>query len=108
MRLMQQIYRQSKEVVVWLYSYQPNLSPLANTSTWNIVKNDKDRKLVKLPLWSLRMFHHPWFMRIWVLQEVVYARDIAIICQHGDKRINYITWDEARDLGVALPRSMQR
>lgn len=77
---MQQIYRQSKEVVVWLY--QPNLSPLANTSTWNIVENGKDRKLVKLPLRSLRMFHHPWFMRIWVLQEVVYARDIAIICQH--------------------------
>lgn len=54
---MQQIYRQSKEVVVWLY--QPNLSPLANTNTWNIFENDKDPKLVKLPLWSLRMFHHP-------------------------------------------------
>ena len=39
-------------------------------------------------------------MRIWVLQEVVYARDIATICQHGDKRINYITWDEARDVGL--------
>lgn len=94
-RLMQEIYQQAQEVVVWLY--QPNPRTLGDVSTWNIVENDGDRRLTKLPLWSLKIFYHPWFMRVWVLQEIVYARDIIVVCQNDHTRIGYITWDEARD-----------
>ena len=94
--LMKQIYQQAREVVVWLY--QPT-STLIDGNTWNIVDGDRDRRLTKLPLWSLDMFRHPWFMRVWVLQEVVYARNITIVCQHDDNMIGCIKWDDARDYG---------
>ena len=97
-RLMRQIYQQAKEVVVWLN--QPSFTTFAESIAWNIVKNDKDRRLAKLPLWSLKMFHHPWAMRVWVLQEVVYAQNITIVSQRDDNRVGYITWDEALDFGA--------
>lgn len=95
---MKQIYQQSKEVVVWLY--QSAFTVFANGATWDIVTKDKDRRLTKLPLGSLGMFHHPWFMRVWVLQEVAFARDITVLFQRDDKRIVHTTWDEALDFGI--------
>lgn len=85
---MKQIYQQAREVVVWLY--QPTLATSGDSTTWNIVEKDNDRRLTELPLWFLRMFHHSWFMRVWVLQEVVYGRIISIIYQHDEKRTGRI------------------
>ena len=98
-RLMKQIYQQAKEVVVWLY--QPVFTASADSTTWNIVENDRDRRLTKLPWWTLKMFYHPWFMRVWVLQEIMYAQAINIVCQRDENRTACITWDEARDCGGA-------
>ena len=37
-------------------------------------------------------------MLVWTLQEVIFARDIAIASQHDVKSNADITWDEALDL----------
>ncbi|CAF9915090.1 hypothetical protein IMSHALPRED_002338 [Imshaugia aleurites] len=69
-------------------------------TTWNVVKIDKDRRLAKLALWPMEMFHHEWFMRLWVLQEVVYAQYITILFQLHDKRKSYRPWAEALEFGT--------
>ncbi|TVY43817.1 Heterokaryon incompatibility protein 6,OR allele [Lachnellula subtilissima] len=51
----------------------------------------------------------PWFLRIWVIQEVVYARDIQFFCGEWESR-----WGKARQasmslalmLGIRLTRSV--
>ena len=93
-----QIYQQTQEVVVWLY--EPPFTLFNISATWDIVENDKDRRLTNLPLWSLKMFRHPWFLRVWVLQEVVHAHYITILFQLDDQSIGYRPWDEVLDLGV--------
>ena len=34
--------------------------------------------LVEYPMSQLRLLQHPWFMRVWILQEVAYAREIVL------------------------------
>ena len=97
-RLMKQIYQQAKKVTVWLY--QPSSTTSAKISSWNVVKKGEDWQLIKLPPWSLRMFYHPWFMRVWILQEIVYARRITVIVQNGGESTRTRPWDEIIDLGI--------
>ena len=52
---MKQICQRAREIVVWLYD-TPSTT-FDESAAWNIVKNDKDRWLTKLLLWSLKRFH---------------------------------------------------
>ena len=49
----------------------------------------QDYPVAEYPIFALRIFRHPWFMRIWILQEIAYAE--RIIFQVG-KKTTY--WDE--------------
>lgn len=95
-RLTKQIYQQVKAVIELLY--RPPFATFADSTAWNIVQNENDRGFTKLHLRPLKMVHHPWFMLVWTLQEVIFARDIAIASQHDVKSNADITWDEALDL----------
>lgn len=94
--LMCQIYQKAKQVIVWLYRPEP--TPPGDNEPWVMVQKpgfedyhlnednvwirtpraQVDYKVVELPWYALTMFQHPWFLRIWILQEIAYARDIVI------------------------------
>lgn len=98
-RLMSRIYHNARRVVAWLA--QDEVSPMAEDmnhhGTWTIVKKSsvmsnnadererwnripiepRDYPVVEYPMSALRIFRHPWFMRIWILQEIAYARNIV-------------------------------
>lgn len=44
---------------------------------------------MELPQYALEMFKRPWFTRIWILQEIVYAQRITIL--FGKRKVG---WDE--------------
>ena len=117
--LMSQIYQKAKQVIVWLYSPEPRTPD--DDKPWVMVQkpgiedyhlNEKnewirtpraqeDYTVVELPRYALNIFQHPWFMRIWVLQEIAYARRIVI--KTGNQTVY---WDEAQDwVGKYLDRA---
>ena len=105
-RLMSQIYSNAKNVVVWLH--QPDESR-DDASKWFIVKKpgpedyhsdgkggwtrihreQKDYPTVEFPDYALRLFRHPWFLRVWILQEIAFAKHVFI--RYGRRTIY---WDE--------------
>ena len=109
-RLMSQIYQKARQVIVWLHSPEP--VPPGDDKPWVMVQKpgiedyhlnennewirtpraQEDYKIAELPRHALNMFRHPWFMRIWILQEVAYARDIVI--KTGEQTIY---WEDAQD-----------
>ena len=107
--LMSQIYQKAKQVIVWLHS--PETIPTVDDKPWVMVQKPgyedyhlnennewlrtprakEDYKVVELPRHALNMFRYPWFLRVWILQEVAYARNIVI--KTGEKTIY---WEDAR------------
>ena len=108
--LMCQIYNKAKQVIVWLYCPEP--PPPGDNELWVMVQKpgfedyhlnednvwirtpraQEDYKVVELPWDALTIFQHPWFLRIWILQEVAYARDIVI------KTVEQtVYWEDAQD-----------
>lgn len=108
--LMSQIYQKAKQVIVWLYSTEP--TPPGDDEPWVMVQKPgpedyhlnednvwirrprarEDYKVVELPRHVLTMFQHPWFLRIWIIQEIAYARDIVI--KTGEQTAY---WEDAQD-----------
>ncbi len=108
-QLMGHIYEKAKRVIVWLYSPEP--IPPGDNKPWVVVqkpeaedyhatednegvkipKAKKDNKVVELPFHALKMFQHPWFMRIWILQEIAYARYIVIRTENQT-----VYWEDAQ------------
>ena len=108
--LMCQIYQKAKQVIVWLYRPEP--TPQGDNEPWVMVQKpgfedyhlnednvwirtpraQEDYKVVELPWYALTMFQHPWFLRIWILQEIAYARDIVI--KTGGQTVY---WEDAQD-----------
>ena len=110
-RLMSRVYHNARQVIVWLA--QDEASPVdkdaEDNETWTVVKKPsmtsvdpdererrnrlpiepRDYPIAEFPMSALRMFRHPWFMRIWILQEIAYAK--TIIVKIG-KKTTY--WDE--------------
>ncbi|KAF5676678.1 WW [Fusarium circinatum] len=128
--LMQKIYGQAKNVLVWLG--EPiegsilGLRLIQNRMAsvgWHQWKIDKDYGKPTLPLlksvkssiaWMNRsrlieeqingevreLLDRPWWRRTWIIQEVVLAKNIHIIC--GD---DVITWDAVASLFKRLNRT---
>jgi len=105
--LIRQIYQQASKVIVWLHTLAP-ITPRTQGS-WTVARKsneqyylssprvDDQHGLVELPLFGLQMFRHPWFMRIWMLQEIVYAQVINLMRSSGDDRdggLLSLSWEE--------------
>ena len=105
-KLMDRVYAQAEATLVWLGAEDETIK-LAKRATWDIVRfapiwslgmiykftpewntslNDKEIELCFEALDSL--MERSWFQRVWVIQEVVRAKEIRIIC--GDQ---YIPWE---------------
>ena len=96
-RLMRQIYRRAGQVVVWIHKPDEALSS-GDEEKWTFVnapgmedyrqsesggwtripREVDDYPVTEYPMSHLRLFQHPWFMRVWILQEIAYARHIVL------------------------------
>ena len=106
-RLMAPIYWGAKKIIVWIDPGSPSkysddapcivvcppkgLWSKATDGQW-VKTGEGERHILELPQYALQMFQRPWFTRIWILQEIVYARRITIL--FGKREIE---WDEALD-----------
>ncbi|KAL8792517.1 MAG: hypothetical protein Q9195_004887 [Heterodermia aff. obscurata] len=110
-RLMRQIYRGARQVVAWIHNPDEPLSS-EDEEKWTFVKAPgmedyhlnksgewtrtpreiENYPVVEYPMSQLRLFQHPWFMRVWILQEVAYARHIVL---KTGKQTLY--WDEVQE-----------
>lgn len=86
-QLMQRIYQQAKQVVVWLgeISDDSDLEKLegGKDPAWTISKISGGS--LYLPLSWLQHFNRPWFLRVWIIQEVAFAQKVQVI--HGQQII---------------------
>lgn len=84
-QLMQRIFQQAKQVVVWLgeTSDDSDLEKVESSkdTPWTIAK--KSGRSLHLPFSWLQHFNRPWFLRVWVIQEVAFARKVKVI--HGQQ-----------------------
>ncbi|MDI1487632.1 MAG: hypothetical protein OHK93_006902 [Ramalina farinacea] len=100
-RIMAKIYYEAKEIIVWIDSGAQSES--SDDAPWVIIlphsslgEGEKraleqgETRIVELPRYALEMFRQTWFTRIWILQEIAYARKITIY--FGTEKIE---WDEA-------------
>lgn len=90
---MARIYKQAKQVVVWLgvTSDQNDLVP-ASTKKENWIINIgssrySSKRSRQLPGSWLQHFNRPWFLRVWIIQEVVFAQKVTVI--HGRQKIPF-------------------
>jgi hypothetical protein len=84
---MRQIYKNASQVVVWLGGSSADTelalecaSGLARTG--NFTANCREHKMSfdQRRRACVRMFDHPWWYRVWVVQEVVMARELIVQC----------------------------
>ena len=116
-RLMARIYAGAEEIIVWI---DPGAhSESRDDDPWVIVlppqshwRQEEDRlwvktvegelQVLKVPRYALEMFEQSWFTRIWILQEIAYARKITI--QLAKRKVG---WDEAMEwVGCYIHRSL--
>ncbi|VUC28993.1 unnamed protein product [Clonostachys rosea] len=97
-RLMEEIYRRASRVVVWLGDGGPEV-----TEAWNLMKrlDESKRKIPPndIQIWQNELIDYglppanapewknldallwrPWFVRIWIVQEITLARDAVVLC----------------------------
>ena len=88
---MARIYKQAKQVVVWLgvTSDENDLVPTpAKNENWIINTGSgyhSSKRSRQLPGSWLQHFNRPWFLRVWVIQEIVFAQKATVI--HGRQKI---------------------
>ncbi|CAH0031192.1 unnamed protein product [Clonostachys rhizophaga] len=106
-RMMEEIYRRASIVVVWLGDGGPEV-----TEAWNLMQRLDESKR-KIPPNQIQIWHNeladyglppanapewetldallwrPWFVRIWIVQEITLARDAVVFC--GNETI---PWDK--------------
>ena len=110
-RLMRHIYRGARQVAVWIHRPDEPLSSedaekwtfvkapgmedyrLSENGEWTRTPREKENyPVIEYPMSRLRLFQHPWFMRVWIMQEVAYARDIVL---RTGKQTIY--WDDVEE-----------
>ena len=87
---MARIYKQAKQVVVWLgvTSDENDLVPTsANKQNWiiNTMSKYSRKRSRQLPGSWLQHFNRPWSLRVWIIQEIVFAQKVTVI--HGRQKI---------------------
>jgi heterokaryon incompatibility protein (HET) len=106
-QLMGQIYRQSKETVVWLGPKSPDSDEAIDFLRYlskkrfqysRVVKKDEkaQAKMMadacvredKEPHWDAvqELFARPWWTRVWTLQEFILSKEVVFYC--GDKHLS--------------------
>jgi hypothetical protein len=108
-RLMKEIYSKARRVVIWLVS--PNDSLAQDMDSSLTAQSSRNKTVtVKAPKLSTilhKLLCHPYWTRVWVVQEVVVARK-AVIYFGG----RHYKWNKfvrtARDLHTEEARTVQR
>ena len=97
-RLMSSIYGKAKQVLVWLgedtgdassafegiqevHSHILERGSMGVTQLWYIIDDRQANALDAL-------LHRPWFMRVWIVQEIISARQATIVC--GNRSIDWL------------------
>ncbi|KAH6955989.1 heterokaryon incompatibility protein-domain-containing protein [Ilyonectria sp. MPI-CAGE-AT-0026] len=89
--LMREIYSQSKRTIVWLgeerfytetaIKFIPELTVIVKADirvVWKyLLSQDTFLRQMSSLIW---FFHHPWWTRTWVIQEVALAKNVHILC----------------------------
>lgn len=76
--------------IVWLgvTSDENDLVPTsANKQNWiiNTMSKYSRKRSRQLPGSWLQHFNRPWFLRVWIIQEIVFAQKVTVI--HGRQKI---------------------
>ncbi|KAF2642538.1 hypothetical protein P280DRAFT_547998 [Massarina eburnea CBS 473.64] len=103
--IMGDIYKAAIRVAVWLGKEGPStpkafalIEALANATADERsrihsyqVSHNNPNTLLDLDSWQalVRFFERSWFGRVWIIQEVAFARDITVLC--GNKSLQ---WDD--------------
>ncbi len=92
------------------------LGNIAARAEAQLVSNEGDESLTLILKWIRTWFHHPWFTRVWVLQEYALAREAEfLIGQKGidsdvfsfGVRVLWLDWVRARRRLRHLPSAQQ-
>jgi len=83
-RLMRDIFSRAKRVVVWLGSSRQVENCLTEIKKGPLVPRDIDQRLqarytAEWGIYIARIFDQPWFQRVWVIQEVVFATKVIVL-----------------------------
>ncbi|KAK5653791.1 hypothetical protein OQA88_7949 [Cercophora sp. LCS_1] len=109
LRLMREIYRSAETVVAWLGDEADNssraLEALLQIRTLSLRPRVWPSKLPQVsgswggrpcpsendPVWDdiATLFARDWFERVWILQEIVFAKDITVCCG-----LSRMSWDD--------------
>jgi hypothetical protein len=106
-RLMKDIYSHAIRVIVWLGGSQEIEADLMRINHGHLSQHSIDLRLehTYFEVWTrlvARLFNQPWFHRVWVIQEVVFAAEAIVL---GG---NYsIKWKQLVDAAVAVKEDPQ-
>jgi hypothetical protein len=83
-RLMRDIFSRAKRVVVWLGSSRQVEDCLMQIKKGSMTPKDIDpilqaRYIAEWGMSVARIFDQPWFQRVWVIQEVVFAAKVIVL-----------------------------
>ena len=92
-RLLPTIYRQATQVFGWIGD-EAKESNLAIKALLHITSSPSAVATLGKNIWGaiVELFARPWFVRSWIIQEVILARDLYIIC--GSEKL---PWDRLYD-----------
>jgi len=109
--LMSEIYRNAKEVIIWLGPHDEHVGNatrliqglcllpehkrqgvLPHTLDSPEIQSSLQPDLWKEKYWIAlaHLFRRTWFSRAWVIQEVLLARRLLVLCGHND----VVTWEQ--------------
>ena len=83
---MARIYQEAKQVMFWLgvTSDRDNLVQLSSIDEADWVFTTQSKYVCHLPRSWLQHINRPWFLRVWIIQKVGFARKVRVI--HGRKK----------------------
>jgi hypothetical protein len=91
-------YEASKEAFGLIHEYEEAAEEDENAVQAYIASlRNRQEEPGRMALWQL--LDRPWFKRIWIIQEVVLAEDIEVVCGES-----YCTWNGLVGLALALVR----
>lgn len=108
-RLMRRIYKTARRVALWL-GPEENNSKLAMDLIWKLCRNPdffgtvvEDQSLVPHFKALVLLFRREYWERIWVVQEIVNARKIAVYCGKDS-----IQWSMLAEVSILFKIEMKR
>jgi hypothetical protein len=97
-KMMSKIYQEAHDVLVWLGEEE-----LDSDAAMEFVSHLLDPRFLSEDNWPstyargfyalAHLLERPWFSRVWVLQEVAYAKDVVIKC--GQREVHFMDFMDA-------------